>query len=188
MTGEEPKPVAETTEPETATADEQPARPEIRELILSPEHLAQMEQHAAEAYPEECCGVLIGKPGHCVRIALVRAATNRAEDGRRDRYEIDPVEILHLAQLGEEHLCEIVGFYHSHPDHDPMPSATDMARAWPAYVYVIVGVTAHERANAKAWVYDDEAKRFNEQAMALDPDPFGLAGGLQIVRETDIPR
>ena len=170
---------------EQPTAQAQPAAPDLGECVLSPEHLAYIEQHASDTYPEECCGVLIGKPGRRVKVAMVRPAANRTANGKRDRYEIDPGEILHLAQIGEKLRCEIVGFYHSHPDHEPVPSASDLARAWPAYAYLIIGIDAEDSAQTRAWIYDEDTHQYYEQPIVLDPDPLGVEAGLQIVREPD---
>jgi proteasome lid subunit RPN8/RPN11 len=163
-----------------ATEDAAPAEPEdeqprVGACVLSAKHLAQIEEHAKATYPDECCGVLIGTPGEKLVVASVHPATNRSVDGKRDRYEIDPEEILHLAHAGEEEEHEIVGFYHSHPDHPPAPSLTDVSRAWPAYVYLIIAVDGGERAETRAWVYDEDTKRFYEQPIVVEDNPPGAS-------------
>ena len=143
--------------------------------VLSADQLAQIEDHAKATYPDECCGVLIGTPGERIVVASVQPASNRSADGKRDRYEIDPEEILHLAHAGEKEEHEVVGFYHSHPDHPPAPSPTDVARAWPAYAYLIIAVDAGERAETRAWVYDEDSKRFREQPIVVEDNPSGAS-------------
>jgi proteasome lid subunit RPN8/RPN11 len=156
---------------EASAGEPREPEPRVGGCVLSARQLRQIEDHAKETYPDECCGVLIGTPGERVVVASVHQATNRSVDGKRDRYEIDPEEILHLAHAGEEEEHEVVGFYHSHPDHPPTPSATDIARAWPAYVYLIVAVEGGERAESRAWVYDDDSKQFYEQPIVIEERP-----------------
>ena len=126
-------------------------------------HLGRIEGHAKRAYPEECCGILVGaRRGDRVTIHAARPAVNLSRNGKRDRYEIAPDLILRVARASEKDGHEVVGFYHSHPGHAPAPSATDAARAWPGYVYVIVGVNGGGRAETRAWEYDEESGRFQE--------------------------
>jgi proteasome lid subunit RPN8/RPN11 len=131
-------------------------------VVLSAEHLAQLEQHARQTYPEECCGVLIGKPGEAVSVCSVHPTENLSSTRLHDRYEVDPREILKLDRAAEQRGLEIVGFYHSHPDHPPAPSATDAESAWPGYIYLIVAVAEVGEAQVTAWTFDEERGRFRE--------------------------
>ena len=102
---------------------------------------AELRAHAERAYPEECCGVLLGRArGDAREVVEARACAN-ARAGRRDRYAIAPEELVAAQREARERGLEIVGFYHSHPDHPPEPSATDRAEAyWEGCSYVIVSV------------------------------------------------
>jgi proteasome lid subunit RPN8/RPN11 len=106
-------------------------------------------RHAAEHYPEECCGILLGDPGER-RVVMAVAGRNTAEE-RRHRYVIEPLDILRADNAGREKGLEIIGFYHSHPDHPAAPSRTDLELAWPDYVYVIAAVTAAGGGELRAW-------------------------------------
>jgi proteasome lid subunit RPN8/RPN11 len=126
-------------------------------LRIAPTALAALRAHAEEAYPHECCGVLLGNPtprgrtptastpqGWSVHTA-VRAANTRT-DSPHNRYEIAPTELVRILRSARDQGLEIAGFYHSHPDHPAQPSATDLAEAhWLHCSYVITEV-AHGRA------------------------------------------
>jgi len=117
-------------------------------MLRLPRPLADaMRSHAERDYPEECCGILLGRAGlrgeaGTREVVEVRPCTNtRAGEGTHARYAIAPQELIAAQREARERGLAIVGFYHSHPDHPAEPSATDTAEAhWPDCVYVIVSV------------------------------------------------
>lgn len=137
-------------------------------LVVAAEQMAEVTKHAVAAYPEECCGILIGLPGEAAVVHSLHAAENRRTARPRDRYEVDPREILKLDRAAESEGREILGFYHSHPDHPARPSPTDAKYAWPGYVYLIVGATESGETEVRAWRYDDKLSRFRE--CRIEPD------------------
>lgn len=94
-------------------------------LALGREHQLQIEAHAAESYPEECCGLLVGARRAGIEVHGVQAAANLNQERARDRYQLDPREIHRADVASERDGFEVIGFYHSHPDHPAAPSATD---------------------------------------------------------------
>jgi proteasome lid subunit RPN8/RPN11 len=110
--------------------------------------MEEIRRHAEKAYPEECCGILLGHvEGEVRRVVSAVRCRNAAADSRRTRYEIDSRELIQIQREGRERGYEIVGFYHSHPDQAAEWSAMDLDQAyWVGCSYVIVGV---ERGNAK---------------------------------------
>jgi desampylase len=110
----------------------------------------EMVRHARDGAPEEVCGLLAGQAGKVERVIPVE---NVAAD-RRHHYEMSAVALSrHLPALEREGL-ELVGFYHSHPNSDPIPSASDVAQAtYPRTPYIIVGLRQHE-ARLAAWLMD----------------------------------
>ena len=104
--------------------------------------------HGEETYPHECCGVLLGEmngEGRSVK-SVVRCGNTRT-DSPQNRYHIDPKELVKIQREGRERSEDIVGFYHSHPDHPAQWSKTDLAEAhWIGCSYVI---TAVEKGEAK---------------------------------------
>ena len=113
-------------------------------LTITPAIKAQIEQHAESTYPHECCGVLIGRTdGHTKdgRVAVEAHRTGNLNTERaHDRFELDPRDYMRIDREAGARGLDIIGIYHSHPDHPAQPSATDLAAAWEGYSYVIVSV------------------------------------------------
>jgi proteasome lid subunit RPN8/RPN11 len=99
--------------------------------------LDEVHRHAAEGYPYEICGLLLGPPGGD-RVTEARRARNTVTDRAHDRYEIDPRDQLRIQREADEVGLDVVGYYHSHPDHPARASITDAERSWAGPVYVIV--------------------------------------------------
>ncbi len=148
-------------------------------LYLGAGHRQAIAQAAVDRYPSECCGLLVGqrvfvanqtpaREDHRQVVAVV-ATENAWEPGGldngpgddgghsdRDRYAIDPSDLLRVQKSAREQELEIIGIYHSHPDHPAMPSECDRALAWPVYSYVIVSVIEGKVADLKSWRLDDQ--------------------------------
>ena len=104
---------------------------------------ASLRQHGEQTYPYECCGVLLGRFEDDGTKAVTRVAPcgNTREDSPHNRYNIDPKELIRIQREGRERGEDIVGFYHSHPDHPAQWSQTDLADAhWFGCSYVITSV------------------------------------------------
>ena len=117
-------------------------------LKLPPATYADLRLHGEETYPHECCGVLLGQWDGEIRVvtSMVRCGNTRT-DSPQNRYHIDPKELVGIQRQGRERGEDIVGFYHSHPDHPARWSVTDLAEAhWIGCSYVITSVD-NGRAN-----------------------------------------
>ncbi len=126
----------------------------LEALVLTPEQAQALREHAAECYPEECCGFFIGRErDQRAVIASVIPAKNRHTGDRRSRYEIDPMEFLRIDYRLPEEL-QVLGFYHSHPDHPPQPSPHDLEQAWPGFVYLIIRVDGGAPGDMQAFRLD----------------------------------
>jgi proteasome lid subunit RPN8/RPN11 len=126
-------------------------------LRLAAQLIEEIRGHGERAYPSECCGVLVGRlDGDGVKeVARLAPAVNRRTDDPH-RYLIAPDDLRRLElELRTEDL-EIVGYYHSHPDHPAVPSAFDAEHAWPWYSYLIVKVDAGRGAEVASWLLDDD--------------------------------
>jgi proteasome lid subunit RPN8/RPN11 len=112
-------------------------------LKLTRDAYVSLRQHGEETYPHECCGVLLGRfedDGSKTVSRIARCGNTRA-DSLRNRYHIDPKELIRIQREGRERGEDIVGFYHSHPDHPAQWSPTDLAEAhWFGCSYVITSV------------------------------------------------
>ena len=114
-----------------------------------------IEELARKGYPNEACGLLLGRQEpHATRVARVTLARNLAEERRADRYILDPQDYLLADKSARRDRLEIVGIWHTHPDHPARPSITDLNSAWPDYTYIIVAVHQREVADLTAWRLD----------------------------------
>ena len=111
-------------------------------LKIDKSHYEALRRHGEETYPHECCGVLLGTMNGEQRIVTSTARCgNTRNDSPHNRYHIDPRELVRIQREGRERGEEIVGFYHSHPDHPAQWSSTDLAEAhWFGCSYVITSV------------------------------------------------
>jgi proteasome lid subunit RPN8/RPN11 len=118
------------------------------------------------AYPAECCGVLGGRVGELKEVVRLVAMPNRRTDDPH-RYLIDPDDLRKTtAELRASEL-EVVGYYHSHPDHPAVPSAFDIEHAWPWYSYIIVRVDLRRAAELASWVLDDDRSTMNRESLEV---------------------
>jgi proteasome lid subunit RPN8/RPN11 len=116
----------------------------------------EIRRHGEAAYPGECCGAMVGRvDGAAKEVLRLSPAVNRRTDDPH-RYLIDPDDLRRLEREVREAGQEIVGYYHSHPDHPARPSAFDAEHAWPWYSYLIVRVDRGRGADMASWVLDDE--------------------------------
>src|SRR5574341_481045 len=121
--------------------------------------------HVKMSYPHECCGVLVGHVEEETKFALESyPIENLNRDRARDRYNMDPVGLIKVEkQIAQEGL-EIVGIYHSHPDHPARPSKTDLEYAWPIYSYIIVAVAQGSQVEARNWCLNGVGSEFLEES------------------------
>jgi proteasome lid subunit RPN8/RPN11 len=142
-------------------------------LKLSPSAYISLRQHGEETYPHECCGVLLGhfddngsKPVSKIVSRIARCGNTR-EDSPHNRYHIDPRDLIRIQREGRERGEDIVGFYHSHPDHPAQWSPTDLAEAhWFGCSYVITSVdkgTATITNSFELTGTDEADKKFVEE-------------------------
>jgi proteasome lid subunit RPN8/RPN11 len=132
---------------------------------------AQVEtllEHARSGYPYEVCGVLLGRGGEGARrVDEVVAVTNRETEAPRVRYQIAPEDLIRIQRAARDQGREILGYYHSHPDHPARPSETDRRIAAEGLsdgvVHVVVGVERGEKATPTAWVFRDASQAFDEE-------------------------
>lgn len=115
-------------------------------LKIGKSHYEEIRRHGEETYPHECCGVLLGQIEDETRTVTATArAGNTRTDSAYNRYNIDPKDLVRIQRLGRERGEDIIGFYHSHPDHPARWSQTDLAEAhWFGCSYVITSVEKGE--------------------------------------------
>lgn len=133
--------------------------------------VTSIEDHAREAYPEECCGFLLGTPGEPKAVKATRRAANVAPENRPRRYAIDPRELLAADREASRAGQEILGFYHSHPDHPARPSEFDLGHAaWPGYSYVILSIVDRSPNDLRSWLLDSERRAAQAETLSITPE------------------
>ena len=126
--------------------------------------LHKINLHAMHAYPDECCGMLLGKYDGSVKVVReVLAMNNTKNDDRGRRYLITAKDYQWAEERARNEGVEILGLYHSHPDHPAEPSAFDLDHAMPVWSYIIVSVQKAQATSMRSWVLLDDRSRFKEE-------------------------
>ena len=115
--------------------------------------------HGEETYPHECCGALVGQGENALTTV---ALPNTTEEGPRRRFLVRPADYRLAEQRARELGGDLLGFYHSHPDHPARPSQYDLDHAWPTFAYVIVSVAAGAAADMTVWWLKDDRTTFEK--------------------------
>lgn len=137
-------------------------------LRLGTREAERMHEHLAAAYPEEGCGVLLGREQAGERaIERVLPFANVRADSRHDRYLIAPEQLLAAEKGARAAGFEVLGFFHSHPDHPARPSAFDLEHAWPYYSYLIVSVERGRVVAQGSWRLAEDRARFDPETLEI---------------------
>jgi proteasome lid subunit RPN8/RPN11 len=130
------------------------------------ELVRRIESHGAETYPQECCGALLGREENGSREILdLLPLANHRDDSPRNRFEVSPDDVRLAEKTAREKGLELVGWYHSHPDHPARPSDFDRDHAWPWYSYIIVSVQARQPREMTSWRLKDDRSGYNSEAI-----------------------
>jgi proteasome lid subunit RPN8/RPN11 len=133
-------------------------------IELSPEARERILAHASAAYPDECCGALLGAAGDgYTRVVEALAQPNTTEEGPRRRFLVRPADYRTAEARARALDAELLGFYHSHPDHPAHPSEVDLRHAWPNLSYVIVAVAEGRPADLRSWRLREDRSAFHEE-------------------------
>jgi proteasome lid subunit RPN8/RPN11 len=136
-------------------------------------HLDAMSEHGKRGYPYEVCGVLLGRFG--TEVLKVVPVENRETEMPRVRYQIDPADLLRIQREADAARIDVVGYYHTHPDHPPRPSPTDLARAVATgglsdgTFHIVMSVEKGERTAAPCgWFFRFDAEAFEEETFEIE--------------------
>lgn len=140
----------------------------LRVCVLDEGVAKAIRLHGEDTFPHECCGALIG---HGDRVTAAVPLPNTTEEGPRRRFLVRPGDYRMAEQRAGELGGELLGFYHSHPDHPARPSQFDLDHAWPNFAYVIVSVMSGEARDMTVWYLLDDRSRFDEGELNGDQDP-----------------
>jgi len=138
-------------------------------IVLPPALREQIERHGIEAYPEECCGALLGRAsGNRARIQRVEPVQNARKEERQRRYRIEPEDYLRMERLAMAEGLDLLGFYHSHPDHPAMPSQYDREHALPFFHYMILAVDSGRPAELGAFLLAEDHGVFAREDLTAE--------------------
>jgi proteasome lid subunit RPN8/RPN11 len=129
---------------------------------LLPGAWAAIEAQVCGGYPHEACGVLLGRAGENAEILEAHACANVNTERAQDRYLIAPLDQLRIEKDARMRALDVVGYYHSHPDHPAAASATDLQLSWEQLVYLIVSVREGRAVDRKAWFRPSGKLAFEE--------------------------
>jgi proteasome lid subunit RPN8/RPN11 len=133
-----------------------------RRLHLEPGVAAAIRRHGSETYPDECCGALIGRDGV---VQSTFALPNVTDEGPRRRFRVSPDDYRASERRAAQSGAELLGFYHSHPDHPARPSQYDLDHAWPFFSYIIVAVRGGVPEDMTSWRLKDDRSAFDQEEL-----------------------
>jgi proteasome lid subunit RPN8/RPN11 len=141
-------------------------------IKIKNEHLNEIRSHGESAYNEECCGAILGISNGDERIVQGLLKFNNEfvsgkEETRARRYLISPKQYIESEAAAEERNMELLGFYHSHPDHPAKPSEFDKDHALPWFIYLIVSVAKGKSENLTAWILNEDHSSFKKEIFEI---------------------
>jgi proteasome lid subunit RPN8/RPN11 len=134
-------------------------------IVISAEQRKIICNQAESVYPEECCGILLGKIAGTSKTVMeviptinawVKSELEETDRTKNNRYSIDPQDIFTAQKRARELHLDIIGFFHSHPDYPAIPSTCDRTQAWEVYSYPIVSVINGKVSEIESWVLDSD--------------------------------
>lgn len=140
-------------------------------IQLAENHRDEIAAHGARDYPYEACGLLLGRfagEGRKSISDIYPISNAREEQAKRNRFLIRPEELMRGERYAEGKGLDVVGFYHSHPDHPAAPSQYDLEHAWPVYSYIVVSVSAGAAQDLRSWEMEPDRSRFAEEEISVD--------------------
>ncbi len=141
-------------------------------LTISQTHLREMRKHGEEAYPEECCGAMLGEVDKQEKITrLLVPIENQWQDkpgeSRHRRFAISADDYQYLEQKAADANLTLLGFYHTHPDHPARPSQTDLNYAWPFFSYIILSVEKSQAKEILSYELSPEKREFCSEELRM---------------------
>jgi proteasome lid subunit RPN8/RPN11 len=133
----------------------------------------KIRAHGVETYPHECCGALLGRDSDAAHQGTLREVlglfplVNRRDDSPRNRFSVTSEDVLAAEKAAREQGFEVIGWYHSHPDHPARPSEYDRDHAWPWYSYIIVSVHQGAPQDMTSWRLNDDRRQFSPEAIEI---------------------
>ncbi len=149
------------------------------QLWISHDLSERIRRHGAETFPHECCGALLGRDSVAVEsgnseesetpreVLDLFPLVNRRDDSPRNRFAVAADDVRDAEKAARQHGLEVVGWYHSHPDHPAQPSQFDREHAWPWYSYIIVSVMSGAPAEMTSWRLNDDRQDYSAECIEI---------------------
>ena len=149
------------------------------QLWISHDLSERIRRHGAETFPHECCGALLGRDSVAVEsgnseesetpreVLDLFPLVNRRDDSPRNRFAVAADDVRNAEKAARQHGLEVVGRYHSHPDHPAQPSQFDREHAWPWYSYIIVSVMSGAPAEMTSWRLNDDRQDYSAESIEI---------------------
>jgi proteasome lid subunit RPN8/RPN11 len=151
------------------------------QLWISHDLSERIRRHGAETFPHECCGALLGRdsapdagaqsvpdrPAQARQILDLFPLINRRDDSPRNRFALSAEDVRDAEKAARERGLDLVGWYHSHPDHPARPSQFDREHAWPWYSYIIVSVMSGAPAEMTSWRLNDDRQDYSAEKIEI---------------------
>ena len=140
-------------------------------MLLLPKDLDQkIRDHGAGDYPHECCGAMLGTDSGAAgrEVRALFPLINRRDDSPRNRFSITPEDFRAAERAAADRGLDLLGWYHSHPDHPARPSEFDREHAWPWYSYVIVSVDGGVPKDLTSWLLEDDRSKFQPEVVVAE--------------------
>jgi proteasome lid subunit RPN8/RPN11 len=143
------------------------------QLKISSELADKIRAHGVQTYPHECCGALLGRDTEVADRRVYREIhglhplVNRRDDSPNNRFSVTSQDVLDAEKAARRQGLEVVGWYHSHPDHPARPSQYDRDHAWPWYSYIIVSVANRIPEEMTSWRLTDDRTEFELEEICL---------------------
>ena len=138
-------------------------------ITIAESLLREIRAHGVKDYPYECCGLLLGHydPEGKVVTETYSISNAREESAKRNRFLIEPEELMRGERYARSKNIEVVGFYHSHPDSPARPSQYDLEHAWPTYSYIIVSTSEGHSGDLFSWEQEPDLSKFNPEEIRV---------------------
>lgn len=135
-------------------------------IELNSELSDQIRKHGEQEYPNECCGLLIGRfsdTGFKTVIEMQPIRNARETNAKHNRFLIRPEDLMRGERYARSKELDVIGFYHSHPDHPAIPSQYDLEHAWPVYSYIVLAVHGGQSQDLRSWELQPDREAFEEE-------------------------
>ncbi len=140
----------------------------MKSLLIDIDVLAQIKAHGEQHYPHEGAGLLLGRDGDARRVTDILPIENaREEQDRHNRYLITAKDMMVGEDKAEELGLDVIGIFHSHPDHPNLPSEFDREWAMPWYSYIITSIISGAAAESRSWRLSDDRASFDEETITI---------------------